>query len=147
MLNPVNIYVDENDIKYVADPTVGAVFVFDQNNNLSAMLGKESNINPIDVIVRGNRCYVTDFGGNRVFVLDRTTGREIVRVGTKRPLERQINPIGELPAGEFSLISDLTLDRQGNIYVTDKAAARITQFDQSGKFMRTIGRLGDNIDE
>jgi len=147
LLNPVNIYVDDDDIKYVADPTVGAVFVFDQNNNLSAMLGKESDINPIDVVVRGNRCYVTDFGSNRVFVLDRTTGREIARIGIESKTDRKIDSIGELPAGEFSLISDLALDQQGNVYVTDKAAGRITLFDQSGKFIKTIGRMGDNIDE
>jgi YVTN family beta-propeller protein len=147
LLNPVNIYIDDNDIKYVADPTVGVVFVFDQNNNLSDMLGKESKINPIDVVVRGSRCYVTDFGSNRVFVLDRTTGKEIARIGIESNADRKINPIGELPAGEFSLISDLALDQQNNIYVTDKAAGRITLFDQSGKFIKTIGRMGDNIDE
>ncbi len=147
LLNPVNIYIDENDIKYVADPTVGVVFVFDQNNNLSDMLGKESNINPIDVVVRGSRCYVTDFGSNRVFVLDRATGREIARIGTESKTDRKINSVGELPAGEFSLISDLALDQQNNVYVTDKAAGRITLFDQSGKFIKTIGRMGDNIDE
>jgi len=147
LLNPVNIYIDDEDIKYVADPTVGVVFVFDQNNNLSAMLGKESKINPIDVVVRGSRCYVTDFGSNRVFVLDKTTGREIARIGTESKADRKINSMSELPAGEFSLISDLALDQQGNIYVTDKAAGRITLFDQSGKFIKTIGRMGDNIDE
>jgi YVTN family beta-propeller protein len=111
------------------------------------MLGKESKINPIDVVVRGNRCYITDFGSNRVFVLDRTTGSEIARIGIESKTDRKINSIGELPAGEFSLISDLALDQQGNVYVTDKAAGRITLFDQSGKFIKTIGRMGDNIDE
>ncbi|MHC4535727.1 MAG: 6-bladed beta-propeller [Planctomycetota bacterium] len=147
LLNPVNIYIDDDDIKYVADPTVGVVFVFDQNNNLSAMLGKESKINPIDVVVRGSRCYVTDFGSNRVFVLDKTTGREIVRIGIESKTNRKIDHIGELPAGEFSLISDLALDQQNNVYVTDKAAGRITLFNQSGTFIKTIGRMGDNIDE
>lgn len=147
LINPVNIYIDDEDIKYVADPTVGVIFIFDQDNNLSGMLGKESNINPIDVVVRGQRCYVTDFGSNRVYILDRTTGKEIARVGTKSRTEKLVDTIGELPAGEFSLISDLTLDQQGNIYVTDKAAGRITMFDQSGKFLKTIGRMGDNIDE
>ena len=146
LINPVNIYIDDDDIKYVADPTVGVIFVFDQNNNLSDMLGKESKINPIDVVVRGSRCYVTDFGSNRVFVLDKTTGREIARIGIESKTDR-MNSIGELPAGEFSLISDLALDQQNNVYVTDKAAGRITLFNQSGKFIKTIGRMGDNIDE
>jgi YVTN family beta-propeller protein len=147
LMNPVNIYIDDDNIKYVADPTVGAVFVFDQNNNLIDMLGKELKINPIDVVVRGHRCYVTDFGSNRVFVLDRNTGKEIARIGIENKTDRKINSFAELPAGEFSLISDLALDQRGNVYVTDKAAGRITMFDQSGKFIKTIGRVGKNIDE
>ena len=79
--------------------------------------------------------------------MDKATGREITRVGKRRLAEGQVGPLTELPPGEFSLISDLALDQQGNIYVTDKSGARITQFDPSGIFRRTIGRLGDNIDE
>ncbi len=147
LTNPVNIFIDDDDTKYIADPTAGSIFVFDKNDNLIAMFGQESKINPIDVVVRGTRCYVTDFGSNQVVVLDKTTGKEITRIGEESKRQGQAEPLGELPAGEFSLISDLALDQQGNIYVTDKAGARITQFDESGIFKRTIGRLGDNIDE
>jgi len=147
LTNPVNIFIDDDGTKYIADPTAGSIFVFDKNDNLSAIFGQESKINPIDVVVRGQQCYVTDFGSNQVVVLDKTTGKEITRIGEENKGERQAEPLGELPAGEFSLISDLALDQEGNIYVTDKAGARITQFDKSGIFKRTIGRLGDNIDE
>ncbi len=147
LTNPVNIHIDDDGTKYIADPTAGSIFVFDKNDNLSAIFGRESKINPIDVVVRGPYCYVTDYGSNQVVVLDKTTGKEITRIGEKSKGEGQAEPLGELPAGEFSLISDLALDQQGNIYVTDKAGARITQFDKSGIFKRTIGRLGDNIDE
>jgi len=64
LMNPVNICIDDDGSKYVADPTAGLVFVFDRDNNLSAMLGQQSKINPIDVVVRGSLCYVTDFGSN-----------------------------------------------------------------------------------
>jgi sugar lactone lactonase YvrE len=147
LINPVNIYIDENGTKYITDPTAGAVFVFDENNNIVAMLGKQAKINPIDVVVRGSLCYVTDFTGNQVVILDKTTGREMVRLGKKTDAQKQPEPLIGLADGEFSLISNLALDRQGNIYVTDKTGARITEFDRSGMFKRTIGRLGDNIDE
>jgi sugar lactone lactonase YvrE len=148
LMNPVNIFVDEEGKKYVADPTAGAVFVFDRNDTLSAILGKELGVNPIDVVVRGALCYITDFKSNRIIILDKTTGHEIARIGKgqSNPKE-QTQSLNELPPGEFSLISDLTLDQEGNIYVTDKVGARITHFDRSGNIRRTIGRLGDNIDE
>jgi DNA-binding beta-propeller fold protein YncE len=147
LMNPVNIYIDDNGMKYIADPTAGSIFVFDKNDNLSAIFGRELKINPIDVVVRGSRCYVTDFGSNQVVVLNKTTGEEIARIGKRRESTGKEEPLQHLSPGEFSLISDLALDQQGNIYVTDKAGARITEFDKSGAFNRTIGRLGWNIDE
>lgn len=147
LVKPVNIDIDQDGSKYVADPTAGIVFVFDRDNNLVAMLGQQLKLSPMDVVVRGSLCYVTDYASNQVVVLDKVTGQEITRVGQRRLIQGQAVPPTEVPPGEFSLISDLALDQQGSLYVTDRAAARITEFDRSGLFKRTIGRLGDNIDE
>ena len=136
LVNPVNICIEEDGTKYVADPTVGAVFVFDAGNTLQAILGKDSQIRPIDVAVRGPHCYVTDYAGNRVVVLDKSTGKEIRRIGEQGDGDTQ-----------FKLISDLTFGPDGDLYVTDKIKARIFQFDPSGNLKRTIGRRGDNVDE
>jgi sugar lactone lactonase YvrE len=147
LMNPVNIFIDDDGTKYITDPTAGLVFVFDENNDITAMLGKGSKINPIDVVVRGSLCYVTDFTSNQVVIMDKITGREITHLGKKNEEQKQEEPLTGLANGEFSLISNLALDREGNIYVTDKTGARITEFDRTGVFKRTIGRLGDNIDE
>ena len=136
LMNPVNIHVTDDGVKYVADPTAGAVFVFDRGDTLQAILGKEAQISPIDVTVRGSNCYVTDFGSNQVVVLDKETGREVRRIGEQGDGERQ-----------FKLISDLTFGPQDNLYVTDKLKAKVFEFDPSGNLVRTLGQLGDNIDE
>ena len=146
LMNPVNIYITSDGTKYVADPTVGAVFVFDRNDSLNAILGKELGIAPIDVFVRGRQCYVSDFTSNQIVVFDINTQQEVARVGEEGAAQPQ-GATAELPPGQILLISDVALDQQGNIYVTDKAAARITQFDQSGRLQRVIGRWGSNIDE
>ncbi len=136
LMNPVNICIERDGTKYVADPTAGAVFVFDAGNTLQAILGKELRINPIDIAIRGPHCYVTDFASNQVVVMDKTTGKEIRRLGEQGDGDNQ-----------FKLISDLTFGPDGDLYVTDKLKAKIFDFDSSGNLKRTIGRLGDNIDE
>lgn len=135
LMNPLNIYIDDGT-KYVADNIADAVFVFDRNNTLTAILGKELKIKPLDIVVRGQSCYVTDFNSNQVVVFDKRTGAEITRIGKEGDEEEQ-----------FKLIGDLALDQQGNVYVTDKLKGQIIKFDKSGMFQRTFGRLGDNIDE
>lgn len=136
LTNPVNICVQDDGTKYVADPTAGAVFVFDRSNALRAILGKELEISPIDVAIRGPYCYVTDFASNQVVVLDKETGQEVQRIGEEGDGEQQ-----------FTLISDLTFGSDGTLYVTDKLKAKIFEFDPSGNLKRTLGRLGKNIDE
>ncbi len=135
LINPMNIYI-ENGTKYVADSVTGAVFVFDRNNNLNAILGKELGIRPLDVAVYEELCYIADANSNRVVVIDKHTGREVSRIGQEGEQE-----------GQFRLIGDLALDEQGNIYVTDKVKGQITKFDKSGVFQNTFGKLGDNIDQ
>ena len=144
LTNPVNIYITDDGMKYISDPTAGAIFVFDFNDNLTAILGKGLNIAPIDVAVRDQRCFITDFNSNQVVVIDIFTDNEILRIGSKATA--QYESINDVPPGQFVLISDLTLDTQGNIYVTDKAAARITKFDSSGKVLSIIGHRSNNID-
>ena len=145
LTNPINIFITKKGIKYVCDPTAGAVFVFDIRNNLTAILGKGLNIAPIDVAVRDGRCYISDFNSNQVVVFDIINDKEIMRIGNG--VKEQKESMNELPPGQIALISDLTLDSRGNIYVTDKAAGRITKFDSSGKVINVIGKLGSNIDE
>ena len=147
LMDPRNIYIEADGTKYVADPTAGMLFVFDKNNNLSAILGRELKIRPEDVVVRGQHCYVTDSNSNQIVVLDKKTGKEVNRFGQQGELEDAQASLSDLPAGHFLLVSDLTTDRQGNIYVTDKAAARITEFDKSGVFKRTIGSWGIGIQQ
>jgi len=136
LMNPVNIHVQDDGTKYVADPTAGAVFVFDRSDTLQAILGKELKISPIDVVVRGPYCYVTDFTSNQVVVLDKATGGEAGRIGDAGDGQQQ-----------FKLISDLTFGPKEHLYVTDKLKAKVLEFDTSGSLVRTLGRLGDNIDE
>lgn len=149
LMNPVNLCIEPDGTKYVADPSAGAVFVFDASDTLQAILGKDLQISPIDVAVRGAHCYVTDYRSNQVVVLDKATGKEIRRMG--EAAQKETAPMGGVASEgsdrQFKMISDLTFGPEGGLYVTDRLAGRIFQFDESGTLTRTLGSLGDNIDE
>jgi len=133
--NPVNIDFDDQGNIYVADNGSGGVFVFDANHKIVRILGEGKQLLPRDVAIRGDYCYVTDVGTQQVVVLDKNTGEIVKRFG-QRVGEASTEP------GEFILISDLAFDREGNLYVTDRASGRITKFDASGQILGTYARLG-----
>ncbi len=47
----------------------------------------------------------------------------------------------------FGVITDVCLDAEGNLYLVDQQLSRISVFDASGTFLRTIGREGDGPGE
>jgi DNA-binding beta-propeller fold protein YncE len=139
--NPVSIWIDDG-IKYVTDPKAPGIFVFDKSDKLTAIFGRDSGIVPLGVAVRGRRCYVTDQKTKQVVVLDKVTGEEITRIGKHIP--DGMGLLGDEKA-QFRLIGDITLDQEGNLYVTDRVTAQISKFDAEGSFVRTYGQMGDAI--
>lgn len=138
LVNPVNIYIKPDGTKYVADPTAGAIFVFDQNDTLQDIVGKNLNISPGDVVVRDTKCYVTDSKSNQVIVFDLITEKEILRMG---------KPGEKFGIGEFEMIGGIALDAEDNVYVTDKSKGELTKFNQEGIYQMTIGTSGDALHE
>ena len=135
--SPINIEIDAEGNKYVTDTMGRSIFVFDQNNVLAAIWGREEmNMSPVDIAIRGERCYVTDFNSNQVLILNKKTGAIIDRFGKKGDEE-----------GEFSMVTNIALDKQDNMYVTDMIKGQILKFDASGRFAKSFGQAGVNIEE
>jgi hypothetical protein len=132
--NPASIFIEADGTKYVSDAVAGAVFVFDENDTLMAILGRELAIKPVDLVVRGQRCYLADAASKQVVVMNKTTGEEILRMGTEGTKDGQLaSPTG------------IALDQQENVYVTDRMLAKVTKFDRNGLFQATIGQLDDTM--
>ncbi|RKY09702.1 MAG: hypothetical protein DRP66_01550 [Planctomycetota bacterium] len=136
LTRPVNMFIEPDGTKYVADSTGGAIVVFNADDKLTSYLGNKLGIRPIDVYVRDGRVYLTDMNSNQVLVLDKRSGELIERIG--KPLADRAN----WQPDEFSMITDLTLDQEGNIYVGDKLKGRLTTFGSNGAFLRSYGQPG-----
>jgi DNA-binding beta-propeller fold protein YncE len=135
---PANIFIEPDGTKYVADSGTGAIAVYNADDKLIFFLGKKLGIEPVDVVVRGSYLYLTDAASNQVLVLDKRSGKLLRRIGKKSEDDTQAGP------DEFLGITDLDLDSQGDIYVSDKIKSRVTRFSSYGKFVQLYGRLGSS---
>lgn len=135
--NPANIFIEPNGTKYVVDATGGAIYVYNKSDKLTAILGSELGMSPRDVVVRGNEIFVTDDEGDQVLVLDKSSGKLLRKMGQK------VTDMANWSPSEFSFISDLDVDKEGNVYVSDKLKSTVTKFDKSGEFASMYGGLGN----
>jgi len=131
--SPVGIWVTEDDFKYITDAKRKQVIVFDSDNNYSRSYGSAGVMDkPYDVAVFEDRIYVSDFDKHQISVFDKETGEIIQTIGSLGKEE-----------GEFYRPAHISVDFQGNLYVTDAFNYRIQKFGPNGDFMKVIGFHGD----
>jgi len=132
LVNPGGIFVDAAGYKYVADRSRGEIVVFDSLDSFVRVYAAGSEFKPTDVVVFDDRVYATDLSIEGVRVFDRRSGDVIDTIGKQ----------GE-DDGTFRFPTHLTIDDEGNLYVTDFLNFRVQSFDSSGKYINTIGEPGD----
>ena len=136
---PLNMDVDDNGWLYIADGVRDQVVIVDSNENLVATIGEKGLMKPRDVVVSKDRVYVSDLQNHCVHVFDKAA----------RTLLFDIPSASEAAKPEAKLFQpiNIALDTAGRLYVSDFGAYRVQVFDADGKYLRTIGKYGDNFGE
>ena len=130
--NPGGIFVSNAGYKFVADRKLGQILVFDQLDQFVKSYGLEGEFQPTDVVVIGDRVLATDVSADTIRIFDRRSGELIDSLGGQGDDE-----------STFRYPTHLTVDDQGNLYVTDFMNFRVQKFDIDGSFVKTIGEMGD----
>jgi DNA-binding beta-propeller fold protein YncE len=131
---PVNISIEQDGTKYVADPVRGQIVAFDRNDEYLKAYGMPGAWRPVDAVPFEDRLYVADVGNGLVKTFDKQSGEFIKTIGDKGdPSERLDRP------------TNLAFDRDGYLYVTDVGRFQVVKFDRDGHFKATFGRPGDNL--
>jgi len=134
LIQPINITIEADGTKFVADPARGQIVVFDANDDYVRAYGSPGNWRPVDAVPFGDRIYVADPANGLVKVFDRASGDEVKTIGDKgEPSERLDRP------------TNLAFDGEGYLYVTDSGRFQVVKFDRDGHFKSTIGKPGDNL--
>jgi hypothetical protein len=131
---PINISIEADGTKYVADPARSQVVVFDRNDDYLKAYGIAGAWRPVDAVPFDTKLYVADPKNGVIKVFDKESGNVVKTIGDKGdPAERLNRP------------TNLAFDHDGYLYVTDVGRFQVVKFDRDGHFKGTIGKLGDNL--
>jgi sugar lactone lactonase YvrE len=131
LVQPVNISIEADGTKYVADPVRGQVVVFGPDDQFVRAFGSPGAWKPVDAVASGDLLFVADVKGAAVVVLDKKTGRLVRRIGRDGG-----------PAETLYIPTNLAFDPAGTLYVSDTGKFGVFKYRPDGQFAGSVGRLG-----
>jgi DNA-binding beta-propeller fold protein YncE len=134
-----SVVVDDDDRVFVSDGKLGKVLVFNSKHQVQDQI--KGLVDPVGLALdKENRLlYVVDTQQDQVLVYDADTLKPLRKIGTSGKKHTLTTP------GDFALPSDIALDKDGNVYVTDTLNWRVEIFDAEGKFISQFGKHCDAI--
>lgn len=137
---PMGLALDSAQNLYVAEQRKRSITVFDPQGNAVRSISDPSLERPSGLAIdreRG-RLYVADTGHTKskehIIKIFSLHGELIGKIGKGK---------GAGP-GEFLFPTYVSVDRDGNLYVTDSLNCRVQVFSPSGDFVRQFGQRGDS---
>ena len=129
---PINITIDGDGTRYVTDTSRNQVLIFTKDEAYVAAIGTSGEMKPTDVALTPDRIYVTDVKGHGVRVYSKADRKLLFTI------PREAKP------GKGGLYSptNLAIDKQGRLLVSDLGGFSVQVFDLEGKDLRTIGQQG-----
>lgn len=128
MPKPINIEIDDEGMKYVADTGRNQILVFDGDDDFVRAIGKRGQFRPTDMLVDGDEIYVVDIQAHRILVLDKNTGEERRAFGS--------------PGSENDNLfhpTNIAMGPNGHVYVSDTSNFRVQEFTRDGQYVKTYG--------
>jgi DNA-binding beta-propeller fold protein YncE len=131
--------IDDADRLFVSDGLYNHVLVFNAKHKLEAQFGEGIMNDPAGLAVdTENRfLYVANTGSDQVLVYDADTFKLLRKIGAAGKDHTLTTP------GDFSKPTNVAVDKDGNLFVTDTLNDRVEEFDADGSFIRAFGENGD----
>jgi len=130
---PINISVDADGTRYVADTGREQVLVYRADGTFIEAIGKKDELKPSDVAITSDRLYITDLKNHCVKVYGKAERKLLFSIAV------------EAKPGEGKLLSptNLAVDKEGGrLLVSDTGGNAVQVYDLDGKYLRTIGKAG-----
>jgi DNA-binding beta-propeller fold protein YncE len=130
--------IDDSDRLFVSDGKMRRVLVFNPQHKLESQIA-EGLVDPVGLAIDNeNRfLYVVDEQQDQVIVYDADSLKQLRRIGTPGKKHMLTTP------GDFGGATNVAVDADGDVYVTDTMNSRVEIFDADGNFISTFGTPGD----
>ena len=134
----IGLAIDDSDRLFVSDTKMHRILVFDKSHKVEGTIG-QGLVDPGGMAIDNeNRfLYVADAAQDLVLVFDADKLTFIRKIGTPG----KNHTLTE--AGQFSVPTNVAVDADNNLYVTDTYNNRVEVFDADGNFIRQFGKAGD----
>jgi DNA-binding beta-propeller fold protein YncE len=131
--------IDDDGRIFVTDVKLHHVLVLNKQHQPIAEFGTGVLVSPAGIAIdKENRLvYVVDTQQDQVLVFDADSYKLLRRIGTAGKKHTLTSP------GNFSLPTNVAVDKDGNVYVTDTLNDRVEIFDADGNFISQFGTPGD----
>lgn len=136
---PTGLALDDADQLFVSDSVLKHVLVFDKDHKAVASISQGMSSPAGLAVDNENRfLYVCDTDLDQVLVYNADPPYNLLRSIGTRSGKHDLTT-----AGDFSMPTNVAVDSEGNVYVSDTFNDRVEIFDADGDFIREFGKAGD----
>src|SRR5271157_1709430 len=131
--------IDDTDRLFVSDDQSHKVIVINPQHQEESSFGADVLVRPggMAIDMENRFLYVVDTESDVVDVFDADSYKLLRKIGTPGKKHLLTDP------GNFALPTNVAVDKEGDVYVTDTLNNRVEIFDADGNFIRTFGKNGD----
>lgn len=131
---PVNVAVDDKGNLYVADTSRLEVLQYAPDGTYLRSFGTSKDLKPVDVRVDDAYLYILDAMTSQVHLYDIASGDYVKSIGRNEDPKRGL-------AGP----TNMAVDDNGGVYVSNFGSGRIIKLDRDGNFHLGYGKLGSSF--
>jgi len=132
-ISPIGVAADKNGGIYVSDSLLKRVFLFNKEGQYLREIGSDNLFTrPAGIAIDAERLYVVDTHGHKVLVFSKKDGAFLFSFG-KNGIHK----------GDFNYPTNIFIDKNGLLYITDSMNFRVQIFERDGSFISAFGRPGD----
>lgn len=133
----VGLAIDDDDRLFASDSQLNHVLVLNPQHRVVAAIEGLHGPGGLAIDTENRFLYIADTQADVVLVYDADSLKFLRKIGTPGKKHTLTTP------GDFSYPTNVAVDHDGNLYVTDLLNDRVEIFDADGNFIRAWGKNGD----